>query len=301
MTYNENMEAIIFEYVRGGTGMNHAFFARFHPRIIDVLLRDRSFWKPDPQHSGMLYFETPSSTRRNFMFAFDGTATMDVEGVVYPLAAGSVFYFPFGSRVRLTAPSDRPLQFYSIQYDYVLIDREGDAVRYSEPAERNLPLPNAMRAPDIRHFASGMRHVYDLWHEKNADYEWKTRLAFLNLLDEVIEWNSERLADELAYRSIKRCMEYIKSHYDEPLEREKLAEIASLSASYFSVVFKKVSGYTPTQYITKVRMDKAKQLLQNSSMTVSEVARSVGFQDPLYFGRVFSSYTGMPPREFKKA
>jgi AraC-like DNA-binding protein len=280
--------------------MDNAFFYQFHPRIIDVVLHERSFWMLDKKNS-VLTFESQSSIRRNFMFAFEGDGMLDVDGVSYPLSAGSIFYFPLGSRIRLTAPPDRRLQFYSVHYDYVLIDWGGDSVNCSESADRNLPLPISIKMPDAKNVAIHMRHMYDLWHGKNADYEWKARLAFLNILNDVIDLHSQSHAGDRVHRSIKQCMEYIKTHYAETLEREKLAELASLSTNYFSIIFKKVAGYTPTQYITKIRLDKAKQLLQNSNMTVSEVAREVGFQDPLYFGRVFSSYTGSPPKEFKKA
>lgn len=280
--------------------MDNAFFSRFHPRIIDVVLRERSFWTLRKQE-GVLAFESQSSYRRNFMFAFEGQATLDVDDVSYSLSAGSVFYFPLGSQIRLTSPADRRLQFYSIHYDYVLVDWGGDAVKCSGPAERNLPLPITMKVPDVNSIANHMRHLHDLWDGKNADYEWKARLAFFNLLNDVIDLHTQTLSGDRIHRSIKQCMEYIKTHYAEPLEREKLAELSSLSSSYFSIIFKKVAGYTPTQYITKVRLDKAKHLLQNSNMKISEVAREVGFQDPLYFGRVFASYTGLPPKEFKKA
>ncbi|MDF2723392.1 MAG: AraC family transcriptional regulator [Paenibacillus sp.] len=280
--------------------MNNVFFSRFHPRVIDVVLRERSFWTLD-KRNGILTFESQSSYRRNFMFAFEGVGMLEADGVSYPLSAGSVFYFPLGSRIRLTSPPDQRLQFFSVHYDYALVDWEGDSVKCSEPVERSLPLPICTQVPDVKNVANHVRHLYDLWHGKNADYEWKARLAFLNLLNDVIDLHSQSYAGDRIHRSIKQCMEYIKTHYAETLEREKLAEVASLSTSYFSIIFKKVAGYTPTQYITKVRLDMAKQLLQNSNKTVSEVAREVGFQDPLYFGRVFSNYTGLPPKEFKKA
>ncbi|THF82135.1 helix-turn-helix domain-containing protein [Cohnella fermenti] len=100
-------------------------------------------------------------------------------------------------------------------------------------------------------------------------------------------------------RAIVRSKRFIEEHYPEPLERERLAEFACMSESYFSIMFKKVAGCTASQYITATRIEKAKQLLRSSDMNVSEIAREVGFQDPLYFSRVFSSREGMPPREYR--
>ena len=92
-----------------------------------------------------------------------------------------------------------------------------------------------------------MKRLYDLWHEKDVDYEWQARLMFQNIVGEVRKLYLQRNEGDLVRRAITKSMEYIKSRYAEPLEREELAEVATLSRSYFSVMFKKVAGCTPTQ------------------------------------------------------
>jgi AraC-like DNA-binding protein len=274
--------------------LDNGFFLRFHPRIIDVVKRGQKFWY------GRNTRRFEASVKRNFMYVTAGEGTLIFNSVCYPLSAGSVFYFPLLQSVQLTTFKDRQLLFYSVHYDYKLIEWEGSSAVCVDPERDRLPIPIVTQMYDTEGFTRRMDQLYELWQQKDADYEWEARLAFLNLVAEVHRLNAQRQDGDLARRAIIKSMEYIKIHYAKSLEREELAEVAAISVSYFSILFKKVTGCTPTQYITKIRLDKAKQLLQSSNMTVSEVAREVGFQDPLYFARVFANHAGMPPREYRK-
>ena len=73
-----------------------------------------------------------------------------------------------------------------------------------------------------------------------------------------------------------------------------------MSSSYFSVVYKNETGETFIETITRVRMERAKDLLLDSTKKNYEIAEQVGFVDPHYFGSVFKKYTGMTPTEYGK-
>ncbi|MDF2713896.1 MAG: AraC family transcriptional regulator [Paenibacillus sp.] len=274
--------------------MDNAFFLRFYPKVIDVVKRDQSFWY------GRTVRTFESSTKRNFMYITSGAGLLTLGSTDYLLGVGSVFYFPFHHKVQLRTYKDRPLQFYSVHYDYKLIDWEGGTASCLEPEQDRLPIPVVTVMVEMDDFSVNMHSLYNLWQEKATDYEWRARLLFLNAVSQVCRVNAQRKEGNLARRAIVRSLDYIKNHYAEPLEREELADIASMSVSYFSIMFKRVAGCTPTQYITKIRLDKAKQLLQCSELRVAEVAREVGFQDPLYFTRVFRNHAGMSPCDYRK-
>ncbi|MFC4102708.1 helix-turn-helix domain-containing protein [Paenibacillus xanthanilyticus] len=100
--------------------------------------------------------------------------------------------------------------------------------------------------------------------------------------------------------SFKKAMEHLHDHYKQPVNRDQMARICSMSVSYFSLLFKKITGYSYVNYVHKVRMDKAKILLRSGLAPISEVAFEVGYQDPLYFSKLFSREVGLSPREYRK-
>ncbi len=98
---------------------------------------------------------------------------------------------------------------------------------------------------------------------------------------------------------VYKAMDYVQSHLDRDLTLADCAAHVHLSASYFSSLFKKVTGLTVIQYATQERIHKAKALLVGG-MPVQEVAAAVGYEERRYFSEMFKKTTGMTPSEFRE-
>lgn len=289
-------DAMHVQEVKGAKhGMEPGFFERFYPRVISVQKRDPAYWE-EKQHSVLVR----SASIRNFFYIFEGQGHVELDGTRYMLSSGSMFHVSLHTRFQLSSAKDRPLLYYSVHYDYRMIDWDGEAARCLEP-QAGLPFEPVMQLQNQDVVVAAMQRLYDVWDGKDTGFEWKSRVAFLNVLCEISEQKRIELGDCQTTQSIIRSMEYIRSHYDEPLKRQELAESVSLSVNHYSFLFKQYSGYSPMQYITRVRLDNAKHMLRNSSLPISEIASRVGFQDPLYFARVFAKETGYSPRAYRKA
>ena len=86
-----------------------------------------------------------------------------------------------------------------------------------------------------------------------------------------------------------------------PLTIEDVCKRYSCSRSHISHCFKKQTGYTFREYLTNVRLENAKSLLQYSGLTITEIAFSVGFNDSNYFSNVFKAQMGISPMKYRKS
>jgi AraC-like DNA-binding protein len=98
---------------------------------------------------------------------------------------------------------------------------------------------------------------------------------------------------------IGRTIEYMREHLNEPLRAATLAGVANMSLPHYFAQFKRVIGSSPIDYLIKLRMEHARQLLEQTSWSVKEVAVSLGYDDPLYFSRVFKSVNQTAPSDFR--
>ena len=99
---------------------------------------------------------------------------------------------------------------------------------------------------------------------------------------------------------IRQAKQYIEHHYaDAELSLNEVAAQANLSASHFSAVFSQETRQTFKEYLTEVRMNKAKELLRMTTLRSADIAYQVGYNDPHYFSSVFKRNTGLSPIEFR--
>ena len=92
---------------------------------------------------------------------------------------------------------------------------------------------------------------------------------------------------------------YLKEHISEPVSLQELSDHFAISQAYISKLFRKYAGRSFAQYLTRLRMEQAKQIMQDHpEIFVRDVAALTGYQDQFYFSRIFRSYEGMSPAEY---
>jgi two-component system response regulator YesN len=100
-------------------------------------------------------------------------------------------------------------------------------------------------------------------------------------------------------RLVKVIKDYINDNYHEPISLNMIAENIYLSPSYISDLFKKQTGENITDYLAKVRIEKAKILLKDLQIKSYEIGEMVGYKDPAYFSKVFKKVVGVSPNEYR--
>lgn len=100
--------------------------------------------------------------------------------------------------------------------------------------------------------------------------------------------------------SLRRCVDYIKSNYSNKLCLDDIAEAANISVSYMHKLFKKTFNKTPLEYLTEIRIQKAKYLLVSTRLKISNISEKVGFDSITNFHIRFKSNTGISPGTFRK-
>jgi AraC-like DNA-binding protein len=100
---------------------------------------------------------------------------------------------------------------------------------------------------------------------------------------------------------IWKARKFILEHSDEELGLTKVAKSVNMSANHLSETFKEVTGVNFVDYIARTRTEKARELVQNSNLRISEIAFAVGFQSLSQFNRVFKKLTGKSPSVYRAA
>jgi AraC-like DNA-binding protein len=124
-------------------------------------------------------------------------------------------------------------------------------------------------------------------------YRWAA--VFLHLTQPLLP-----VAPKLPDARIEKVCEFVENHYAKPLTIGDLCKSAFLSDGHLRQLFKKNLNITPMNYIQKVRLEKAKDLLVGTVEPVSQIARKVGFEDVSYFSRIFRRQELMTPVQYRK-
>lgn len=156
----------------------------------------------------------------------------------------------------------------------------------------------AMRAGADQEKTMAATHRYYLEINQIQDFDrlcqWMTRVVN-NTMDSLFDFGDVRHAD-----IIHRSVQYIHANYAQRLTLEDMAQQVYLSPTYFGRVFKAGTGENFSSYLTRVRIQRSKELLRSNSIRLTDIALLVGFEDQSYFSRVFKRMEGVSPRRYRE-
>lgn len=99
---------------------------------------------------------------------------------------------------------------------------------------------------------------------------------------------------------VEEVLKYMESNYPQSISIQSLADSLGLNRSYLHRLFKSATGASPQEYLLDLRMEKACVLLRETDLAVSIISLSVGYEDTLYFSRLFRKKKGMSPSRYRE-
>ncbi len=161
-----------------------------------------------------------------------------------------------------------------------------------------------LRAEGVMYRSGG--HLYEF--ESRKDY--LSEIINMSTLGEIKTWFIDKMKDAVTNMTtgstdhthylVKQAMEYIENNVSKDISLNEISEMLNISSYYFSKLFKEETNEGFVEYLTRRRVEVAKEMLKDPARSIKEVGSSCGYSDPNYFSRIFKKATGMTPTEYKE-
>ena len=221
-------------------------------------------------------------------YVVSGCGVYTVEGRAYPVSAGQVFLAWPNTVLSYTADERDPWEYYWLGFS---------------GAEAALLLSHTGLQPgrpvmSIGFGRSFQQYVTAIYDARGSGLKNRTQmLGYAYLLLARLLDTGETGGESAGVAA--RAAEFLDNNYAEQLSSDDIAAAAGVSRSWLYRLFMQEYGVSPAAYLREKRLAHARQLLQSSGLHVAEIARSVGYPDPLYFTKVFTRRFGCTPTAFR--
>lgn len=220
-----------------------------------------------------------------------GKGVYKVDGQVYHLQEGMLFAVFEASVVSYSADEQEPWEYYWVGFS----GTDAERLMKLTPLRRSCPV---LDLPDSRLFRRALLDIYE--HAGSRPCDEAQMVGYLYLfLSHLIELSSrEAKLPATSAQYVESALKFIRYNYSNKIDVCDIASSIGVSRSHLYRIFIKNLAVSPNEYLSKFRINEACALLRNSSLSIGEIASSVGFEDQLYFSRVFKKYKGVPPSRY---
>lgn len=221
-------------------------------------------------------------------YLVEGESIVDFEefpGQQFPLSAGDIFFLPRGSTYHR-----RMLHNYT---HYIIVD-----FLCSAPENERL-------SPQVFHAPKGVDNLFKLlyktWSVHGSGFYCSSMSILYNIFSSLISHHTKSYISKKTRLLLEDAQKTFAENFLDPeFSLEEFIAEQNISETKFREYFKLIYGMPPNQYLIYLRINRAKELLESTSLSVNEISRQLGFAYTCYFSRIFKSKTGLSPSEYQK-
>jgi AraC-like DNA-binding protein len=241
-------------------------------------------------HSYTKERRTPTS---GYVFIVRGSGSFIFNETTYPLQSGMVVHG--GPQMTLTMTTeDSELEYILVRYSLEGVDST------AQPTHPSLTNDHFQLEPGANPILSEhLNQLYESLFTPGNMALLRTGFLFNMIIYELFASCLNRLNGN-SKDMIALARDYIHNHYMDTLNLQKLADIHGTSPQSFSYFFKKYTGVFPIDYLIQHRMKRAQELLTLGNYSIKQVAASVGYEDALYFSRLYKKHFGYTPSQSQR-
>lgn len=216
-----------------------------------------------------------------FIYTVDGAGTLEINNNTYTLCRNSV----------ILVPPHTPMKYFTDpqvgSWEFYWLDLTG---------ERVLDLAEKLRQDGYCYFRSipAVNRIFeDMLSESFSEIECSALIG--DLFDRII---SETIFEEKA-SAVNQILRYISEHYTERVDLHQISDLFYFSQNQIIRLVRARTGYTPHEYLIRLRLAKACELLQFTTMPIGQIGRSVGYDNNSHFSAAFRHRYGITPAEYR--
>lgn len=223
-------------------------------------------------------------------YIVSGRGSYETEGRTFSPGPGDAFLARPDTPIYYRADSEDPWEYYWVGFS----GPSAPLLLAQTPFNRRQPVLRPAAGECLR------QALLDIYKARGVDYPSAVRMAgylqaALGLLMESLPKRGEAALADYA----RQGADFLQRNYSRAITVEEAARQAGVSRSYLYRAFQSEFGCSPVEYLTRYRIQRARQLLRHSPLPIGAVATSVGFEDPFYFSRVFKREVGVSPTEYR--
>jgi AraC-like DNA-binding protein len=247
-----------------------------------------------PKAAGHFIHRAPGIDQAILIYCVKGNGWCEIEGTHHVVSAGDVLVIPPGCAHAYGADEQRPWTIFWVHVEGQNAPALLDELR-TTPGN---PVLSLGENPELLALFEELLEVVEHGYATSRLLYASQILAHLIGL---MIWDCRQIPRgplDTAHRVLE-SITYMKQHLDHNATTASFAALANLSESHYRSLFKSQIGYAPMDYFIRLRMHKACQLLDTTGLSVKEIAAKVGYEDPLYFSRVFKSVVENSPSQYR--